>query len=100
MSPLEIDECTTKSPPFGAVHRPLPRRHLLIVNGYFDDSRQPIHRTTKLPQAVGPTYLAGAFARELCEVRCYTELASGHSNTGFVRHRTNDGSRKIERENA
>jgi len=50
---------------------------VLIVNCYFDDSRQPIRRTTKIPQAVGPIYLAGAFDRELCDVRCYTELASG-----------------------
>lgn len=55
----------------------LPRKRVLIVNCYFDDSRQPIRRTTKVPQAVGPIYLAGAFSRELCEVRCYTELASG-----------------------
>ena len=54
-----------------------PRKRVLIVNCYFDDSRQPIRRTTKIPQAVGPIYLAGAFARELCDVRCYTELASG-----------------------
>ncbi|CAN5744092.1 hypothetical protein BH18ACI4_BH18ACI4_10410 [soil metagenome] len=55
----------------------LPRKRILIVNCYFDDSRQPIHRTNKIPQAVGPIYLAGAFARELCDVRCYTEVASG-----------------------
>lgn len=54
-----------------------PRKRVLIVNCYFDDSRQPIRRTTKIPQAVGPIYLAGAFDRERCEVRCYTELASG-----------------------
>ena len=54
-----------------------PRKRVLIVNCYFGDSRQPIRRTTKIPQAVGPIYLAGAFSRELCEVRCYTELASG-----------------------
>lgn len=55
----------------------LRRKRVLIVNCYFDDSRQPIRRTSKIPQAVGPIYLAGAFSRELCEVRCYTELASG-----------------------
>ncbi len=55
----------------------LPRKRVLVVNCYFDDSRQPIRRTTKVPQSVGPIYLAGAFARELCDVRCYTELASG-----------------------
>lgn len=55
----------------------LPRKRVLIVNCYFDDSRQPIRRTSKIPQSVGPIYLAGAFEREFCEVRCYTELASG-----------------------
>lgn len=53
------------------------RKRVLIVNCYFDDSRQPIRRTTKIPQAVGPIYLAGAFSRAHCDVRCYTELASG-----------------------
>jgi hopanoid C-2 methylase len=55
----------------------LPRKRALVVNCYFDDSRQPLRKTTKIPQAVGPIYLAGAFSRELCEVKCYTELASG-----------------------
>ncbi len=55
----------------------LPPKRVLIVNCYFDDSRQPIRRTNKIPQAVGPIYLAGAFARDSCDVRCYTELASG-----------------------
>ena len=55
----------------------LPRKRVLIVNCYFDDSRQPIRRTSKIPQAVGPIYLAGAFARELCDVSCFTEVASG-----------------------
>lgn len=55
----------------------LPRRRVLVVNCYFDYSREPIRRTTKIPQAVGPIYLAGACARELCEVRCYNELSSG-----------------------
>ncbi len=54
-----------------------PRKRVLIVNCYFDDSRLPIRRTTKIPQAVGPIYLAGAFDPERCEVRRYTELASG-----------------------
>ena len=55
----------------------LPCKRILIVNCYFDDSRQPIRRTNKIPQAVGPIYLAGAFARDTCDVRCYTEVASG-----------------------
>ncbi|MDX6696031.1 MAG: hopanoid methylase [Blastocatellia bacterium] len=53
------------------------RKRALIVNCYFDDSRQPLRRTTKIPQAMGPVYLAGAFSRERCDVRVYTELYSG-----------------------
>jgi hopanoid C-2 methylase len=53
------------------------RKRILIVNCYFDYSRQPVRRTSKIPQAVGPVYLAGAFSRELCDVRCYNEMSSG-----------------------
>ena len=59
------------APPF------MPPRRVLIVNCYFDYSRQPVHRSTKIPQAVGPAYLAGAFSPRFCEVRCYNELSSG-----------------------
>src|SRR5262249_30015446 len=34
-------------------------------------------RTHKVPHAMGPAYLAGAFSRELCDVRLYSELYSG-----------------------
>ena len=53
------------------------RKRVLVVNCYIDYSREPIRRPTKFPQAVGPIFLAGAFARDRCEVRCYDELASG-----------------------
>jgi hypothetical protein len=53
------------------------RKRVLIVNCYFDDTRRPIRRTTKVPQAMGPVYLAGAFDRETCDVRLYNELTSG-----------------------
>lgn len=55
----------------------IKRKRVLIVNCYFDCSHQPLHRALKIPQAVGPIYLAGAFSREMCDVRCHTELASG-----------------------
>lgn len=58
-------------------HDAIQRKRILIVNCYFDCSHRPLHRAFKIPQAVGPIYLAGVFSRELCEVRCYTELASG-----------------------
>jgi hopanoid C-2 methylase len=54
-----------------------PRKRVLVVNCYVDYSREPIRRPTKFPQAVGPIFLAGAFSRDRCEVRCYDELASG-----------------------
>ena len=54
-----------------------PRKRILVVNCYFDYSREPIRRPSKFPQAVGPIFLAGAFSRELCEVRCYDEVSSG-----------------------
>ena len=54
-----------------------PRKRILVVNCYFDDSRLPIPRTNKLPRPMGPAYLAGAFSRELCEVRLHCEMYSG-----------------------
>src|SRR3981081_1758080 len=51
----------------------LPLRRVVVVNCYFDYSREPIRRPNKIPQAVGPIYLAGAFEREHCEVR-FTRL--------------------------
>lgn len=58
-------------------HDATQRKRILIVNCYFDASHWPLRRAFKIPQAVGPIYLAGAFSRELCDVRCYTEMASG-----------------------
>jgi hopanoid C-2 methylase len=66
-----------KTAPTRNLKATLTKKRVLVVNCYFDDSRQPIRRTSKIPQAVGPIYLAGAFAREVCDVRCYTEVASG-----------------------
>jgi hypothetical protein len=53
------------------------RKRILIVNCYVDETRQPVHRTQKIPQAMGPAYLAGAFADEHCDIRLVSELASG-----------------------
>src|SRR5882672_2139617 len=54
------------------------RKHILIVNCYFDDDRRQAQRCTrKLPKPMGPVYLAGAFAPEFCEVRVYCEMYSG-----------------------
>lgn len=56
---------------------PTQRKRILIVNCYFDDTRRPIRRATKVPLPMGPVYLAGAFAPETCDVRLYNELTSG-----------------------
>jgi hypothetical protein len=56
---------------------PLPRKRVLVVNCYLDYTREAIRRPTKFPQVVGPIFLAGAFSRESCEVRCYDEVSSG-----------------------
>ncbi len=50
---------------------------ILIVNCYFDDLRENIPRTRKLPMAMGPVYLAGAFDRNFCDVRLYDEVSAG-----------------------
>lgn len=54
-----------------------PKKRILIVDCFFDDSRLPARRTTKMPQVLGPVYLAGAFKPELCEIRLYNEVDSG-----------------------
>lgn len=53
------------------------RKRALIVNCYFDETRLPIARTHKVPQAMAPAWLAGAFAPERWEVRVYSELYGG-----------------------
>ncbi len=50
---------------------------ILVVNCYFDDLRENIARTRKIPMAMGPAYLAGAFDRSFCDVRLYDEHSSG-----------------------
>ena len=53
------------------------KKRILIVNCFFDESRRAVRRPAKLPQALGPIYLAGAFKSELCEIRLYNEVTSG-----------------------
>jgi hypothetical protein len=52
-------------------------KRILIVNTFFDDLRINGPNPNKVPQAMGPVYLAGAFSRECCEVRVYNEHYSG-----------------------
>jgi hypothetical protein len=53
------------------------RKRVLIVNCYFDDSHQPVRRTWKIPQAMAPVYLAGAFSPRACDIRLYDEVSGG-----------------------
>lgn len=53
------------------------QKRVLIVNCYFDETRLPIARTNKVPQAMAPVWLAGAFSPSRCEVKVYSELYSG-----------------------
>src|SRR5262245_54139400 len=51
-------------------------KRALVVNCHFDDSHRPVRRPLKVPSAMGPVFLAGAFS-PLCEVQLYNEVASG-----------------------
>src|SRR5262245_58202239 len=52
-------------------------KRVLIVNCFFDDSHRPLRRTHKIPHAMGPAFLAGAFAPACWEIRLHDELTSG-----------------------
>lgn len=53
------------------------RKRILVVNVFFDDFRRTRGSPLKVPRAMGPVFLAGAFSAERCEVRLYNEQASG-----------------------
>jgi radical SAM superfamily enzyme YgiQ (UPF0313 family) len=55
----------------------LIKKRILIVNAFFDDLRINGPNPNKIPQAMGPVYLAGAFSRDSCDVRIYNEHYSG-----------------------
>lgn len=60
-----------------AVIRPIRRKRVLVVNAYLDHLRRIGPRKGSIPQTMAPAFLAGAFARERCEVRAYNEHHSG-----------------------
>lgn len=53
------------------------KKRVLVVSCYFDYTRRSIRHRFQVPQAMGPVYLAGAFSKELCDVRIYNEQYSG-----------------------
>ena len=57
---------------------PSPRRkRALIVNCYADETRRPVARTHKVPQAMAPAFLAGGLNPRLWDVRLHNEMTSG-----------------------
>lgn len=53
------------------------RIRVLIINCYLDETRRLRGRPHFVPQSVGPAYLAGAFNRELADIRVFSELHGG-----------------------
>ncbi len=58
------------------LHRIGPRR-ALIVNCYADETRRSVARTRKVPQTLGPIFLAGAFQPEHWDIRLHNEVSHG-----------------------
>jgi len=59
-----------------APHR-LPRKRVLIVNAFLDEYRRTRGSPFRVPRAMGPPTLAGAFTPDLWEIRLYNEQYSG-----------------------
>jgi len=53
------------------------KKNILVVNAYFDDLRRYGPSPNTIPQSMAPTFLAGAFDPNHCDVRIYNEHASG-----------------------
>lgn len=59
---------------------PLPspgRKRALIVNCYADETRRSVARAGKVPQTIGPLFLAGALAMDRWEIRIHNEHSDG-----------------------
>jgi len=54
-----------------------PTKRILVVNAFFDHLRRVGPRPRSIPQSMAPAYLAGAFARDRCEVRAWNEQHGG-----------------------
>ncbi len=64
--------------PTAAVAAPrTARKRVLIVNVFFDEYRRTTGSPYRVPQAMAPCFLAGAFSARACDVRIYNEQYSG-----------------------
>lgn len=52
-------------------------RRALIVNCYADETRRGVARVYKVPQTLGPVFLAGAFQPEHWDIRLHNEVSHG-----------------------
>jgi hypothetical protein len=65
-----------RQPPLSSPSR-TARKRVLIVNAFFDEYRRTTGSPYRVPRAMGPVYLAGAFDAVRCDVRLYSEQYSG-----------------------
>ena len=49
------------------------RNRVLVVNAFFDEYRRSSGSPYRIPSAMGPVHLAGAFNQAAVEVRLYNE---------------------------
>ena len=59
------------------MHKNNSRKRILIVNAFIDEYRRAHGSPQRIPRAMGPPYLAGAFDPNHCDVRLYNEQYSG-----------------------
>jgi len=52
-------------------------RRALIVNCYADETRRPVARGQKIPNSLGPVFLAGGFKPDRWEIRLHNEMSDG-----------------------
>ncbi len=64
--------------PTAAVAAPrTARKRVLIVNVFFDEYRRTTGSPYRVPQAMAPCFLAGAFSARACDLRIYNEQYRG-----------------------
>lgn len=68
----------TSPAPTAAVAAPRTvRKRVLIVNVFLDEYRRTTGSPYRVPQAMAPCFLAGAFSARACDLRIYNEQYSG-----------------------
>ncbi len=68
---------TSPAPTAAVVAPRTVRKRVLIVNVFFDEYRRTTGSPYRVPQAMAPCFLAGAFSARACDLRIYNEQYSG-----------------------